>query len=300
MTRTYRDIKWARLGLIAWGILLWVSSPAAAQRWISGIPWSEPPVVVPGDHHGPPADAIVLFDGQNLDAWEGGDQWELRDGYAIARNRDIRTKQHFADVQLHVEFASPSEVRGRGQGRGNSGVFLMDRYEVQILDSWENETYFEGQAASVYNQAPPLVNASRPPGEWQTLQILFTAPRFDAEGQLESPAYLTVLQNGVLVVYNWEVQGVTHFNRPPDYRAHGPAPIRLQHHGDPVKFRNIWVREIQLSPGIEPPEDEQPPAEPEEPREEELEADEEPAEEQAEEPAGEQAEEETDQEPTET
>ncbi len=254
--RIHRGSIFDRLGLIVLGLILGAGSPALAQRWISGIRWSEPPIVIPGDNHGPPSDAIVLFDGENLDAWEGGDQWELRDGYAIARNRDIRSKQHFGDVQLHVEFASPSEVRGGGQGRGNSGVFLMDRYEIQILDSWENETYFEGQAASVYNQAPPLVNASRPPGEWQTLQILFTAPRFDEDGELESPAYVTVLHNGVLVQYHWEVQGVTHFNRPPDYRAHGKGPIRLQHHGDPVKFRNIWVREIQRAPGVEPPVDE--------------------------------------------
>ena len=245
MTRMYRGSKWARLALIAWGLMLWVGSPAAAQRWISGIPWSEPPVVVPGDHHGPPSDAIVLFDGQNLDVWEGGDQWELRDGYAIARNRDIRTQQHFADVQLHVEFASPSEVRGRGQGRGNSGVFLMDRYEVQILDSWENETYFEGQAASVYNQAPPLVNASRPPGEWQTYDIIFMAPRFNDEGRVTHPARITVIHNGVLVQNNAELWGDTRFIGLPRYIEHSMnEPIRLQDHGDLVSFRNIWIREL--------------------------------------------------------
>ena len=239
------------VGIIVLGLGVSASDAAFGQRWISGIPWQQPPVVEPGEDRDPPSDTIVLFDGENLDAWDGGDQWDLRDGYAIARNRDIRTKQHFGDVQLHVEFASPSEARGRGQGRGNSGVFLMDRYEVQILDSWENETYFEGQAASIYNQAPPLVNASRPPGEWQTLDIIFTAPRFDDDGQLQSPAYVTVLHNGVLVQNHWEVQGVTHFNRPPDYRAHGPGPIRLQHHGDPVKFRNIWVREVRQTPAVE-------------------------------------------------
>jgi hypothetical protein len=252
-------------GLIVVGLVLSGGSQACGQRWISGIAWSEPPIVQPGDNSGPPSDAIVLFDGDNLDAWEGGDQWELKDGYAIAQNRTIQTKQHFGDVQLHVEFASPSEVRGSGQGRANSGVFLMGRYEVQILDSWENETYFEGQAASIYNQAPPLVNASRPPGQWQTLQILFTAPRFDDDGELKSPAYITVLHNGVLVQYNWEVQGVTHFHRPPDYQAHGKGPITLQHHGDPVQFRNIWVREIALKPGVDPPAEPEPEAETAEP-----------------------------------
>ncbi len=239
------------VSLIVLGLGGLAPNAACGQRWISGIPWKEPPVVRPGDNGAPPSDAIVLFDGENLDAWEGGERWELRDGYAVARHRNIRTKQHFGDVQLHVEFASPSEVRGRGQGRGNSGVFFMDRYEVQILDSWENETYFEGQAASVYNQAPPLVNASRPPGEWQTLDIIFTAPRFNDDGSLKSPAYMTVLHNGVLVQNHWEVQGVTYFNRPPDYQAHGKGPIMLQHHGDPVKFRNIWVREVRRTPARE-------------------------------------------------
>lgn len=255
MNRIQHDALRSGWGLIVIGLVFVGGSQAFGQRWISGIPWSEPPVVQPGDNFGPPSDAIILFDGDNLDAWEGGDQWELKDGYAIAQKRTIQTKQHFGDVQLHVEFASPSEVRGRGQGRGNSGVFLMGRYEVQILDSWENETYFEGQAASIYNQAPPLVNASRPPGQWQTLQILFTAPRFDDDGELESPADITVLHNGVLVQYNWEIQGVTYFNRPPDYQTHGKGPITLQHHGDPVKFRNIWVREIALTPGVHPPEE---------------------------------------------
>ncbi len=260
MARTHHRAIRSCWGWMVIGLVFAGGSQAFGQRWISGIPWSEPPIVQPGDNFGPPSDAIVLFDGDNLDAWEGGDQWELKDGYAIARKRTIQTKQHFGDVQLHVEFASPSEVPGRGQGRGNSGVFLMGRYEVQILDSWENETYFEGQAASIYNQAPPLVNASRPPGQWQTLQILFTAPRFDEDGELESPAYVTVLHNGVLVQYNWEIQGVTYFNRPPDYQAHGKGPIRLQHHGDPVKFRNIWVREIALTPGVEAAEDAEPEA----------------------------------------
>ncbi len=247
--------------ILAFGVL--ASNSAFGQRWISGIPWEEPPTVVPGEAGGPPSDAIVLFDGQNLDAWEGGDEWELRDGYAVARNRDIHTKQTFGDVQLHLEFASPSEIRGEGQGRSNSGVFFMDnRYEVQILDSWENPTYFEGQAGSVYNQAPPLVNASRPPGQWQALDIIFTAPRFNEDGTLKSPGYMTVLHNGVLVQNHWEVQGVTYFHLPPNYEPHGDGPIRLQFHGDPVKFRNIWVREVRRTPAVEEPQEEETPEEP--------------------------------------
>lgn len=258
-------LHWTRnvMGLAVLGVGMLTAESAFGQRWISGIPWKEPTMVKPGEPGGPPSDAIVLFDGKNLDAWEGGDQWELRDGYALARNRTIETKQNFGDVQLHLEFASPGEVKGSGQGRGNSGVFLAGRYEVQILDSWENETYYEGQAASVYNQAPPLVNASRPPGEWQALDIVFTAPRFHDDGSLKSPAYMTVLHNGVLVQNHWEVQGVTHFNRPPNYQAHGDGPIRLQHHGDPVQFRNIWVREVRRTPAVEEPQEEETPDEPE-------------------------------------
>lgn len=230
----------------------------ARQGWQSGIDWKEPPKVDVPPMPGPapvPSDAVVLFDGSNLDDWESvrneGDepQWTLNDdGSMSPRQGGIRTKQEFGDVQLHVEFATPAEVKGRGQGRGNSGVFLMGLYEVQILDSYDNETYYDGQAAAVYKQSPPLVNASRKPGEWQSYDIVFEAPRFDDEGNLERPAYLTVFHNGVLVQNHLELNGDTAFNRAPRYEAHPEKlPISLQDHGNPVRFRNIWARDLTLS-----------------------------------------------------
>jgi hypothetical protein len=149
-------------------------------------------------------------------------------------------------MQLHVEFATPSEVKGSGQGRGNSGVYLMGKYEVQILDSFENETYFDGQAAAVYKQCPPLVNASRGPGQWQTYDIIFDAPQFDDKGEVAKPARVTVLHNGVLVQHAYELTGGTSFNKPPSYSKHAEKlPFNIQYHGNPVRFRNIWVREFK-------------------------------------------------------
>jgi hypothetical protein len=151
----------------------------------------------------------------------------------------------FGDVQLHIEWATPSPARGSGQARGNSGVFLMGRYEVQVLDSYQNRTYPDGQAAAIYGQYPPLVNASRPPGEWQTYDIVFRRPRFDANGALVSPARMTVFHNGVLVQDDVELTGPSgHQSRPPYERHADRLPIRLQDHGDPVRFRYIWVREL--------------------------------------------------------
>ena len=158
---------------------------------------------------------------------------------------DIRTKQSFGDCQLHLEFATPSEVEGTGQQRGNSGIFFMERYEIQVLDSFENPTYPDGSAGSVYKQWPPLVNASRRPGEWQTYDIVFTAPRFDLDGKLLKPGYVTVIHNGVVVQNHAEIQGSTSYVQAPEYEAHAPkAPIVLQNHKDPVRFRNIWIREL--------------------------------------------------------
>ncbi len=158
----------------------------------------------------------------------------------------IRTRQDFCDVQLYLEWRAPAEIDGmQGQDRGNSGVFLQERYEIQVLDSYDNETYPNGQAASVYKQHIPLVNASRPPGEWQSYDILYTAPRFDESGELASPAYVTVLHNGVLAQHHVEIQGTTEWIGEPDYdEAHGCAPIYLQDHDAAVSFRNIWVREL--------------------------------------------------------
>ncbi len=218
---------------------------AFVEEYKSGIDWPEPKVVNPGPVGGPPSDAVVLFDGKDLSQWNGGDKWEVRGGFAVAREAGITTKAGFGDCQLHVEWASPAEVSGEGQGRGNSGVYLMERYEVQILDSYENKTYFDGQAASIYKQRPPLVNACRPPGEWQAYDIIFTAPRFDDAKKLVSPAYVTILHNGVLVQNHFELLGATFYDRPPAYEAHpDKAPIHIQFHGNPVRFRNIWIRNL--------------------------------------------------------
>ena len=193
---------------------------AATALWVdeykSGIIWPEPKVVDPGDATHPPADAIVLFGGENLDAWNGGENWKIEDGIATAAGGGITTKQAFGDCQLHLEFATPEKVKGKGQGRGNSGVYLMGQYEVQILDSYENETYFDGQCGSIYKQQPPMVNVCRKPGEWQTYDIIFTAPRFDDDGSLKTPGYVTVLQNGVLIQNHFELQGGTSYDCAPE------------------------------------------------------------------------------------
>jgi hypothetical protein len=223
------------------------------REWKSGIVWPEPKVIDPGPAGGPPSDAVVLFDGKDLSKWTGGEAWEVRDGYATVRRRSITTKDSFGDCQLHVEFATPEEVRGSGQGRGNSGVFMMNRYEIQVLDSYENKTYFDGQSASIYKQAPPMVNASRKPGEWQTLDILWEGPRFADDGKVQKPAYVTVLHNGVVVHNHFELQGSTAYDRPPAYQKHpDKGPIQLQNHGNPVRFRNIWVRELSPIIGKKP------------------------------------------------
>lgn len=217
---------------------------AVGKEWVSGLVWPEPPVISPGPVGGPPSDAIVLFDGTSLAAWEGGEKWVVEDGAASPRGGDIRTRESFGDCQLHLEWASPEKVSGSGQGRGNSGVFLSNLYEVQILDSFGNATYFDGQAAAIYKTRPPLVNACRKPGEWQAYDIVYTAPRFDPAGVLLKPGYLTVLHNGVLVQNHTELLGETAWDSPPVHKPHGPGPIRLQFHGNPVRFRNIWVRRL--------------------------------------------------------
>lgn len=223
--------------LVGWQVL--------ADEWKSGILWPEPKVVDPGPVGGPPSDAIVLFDGKDLSAWNGGEKWLVADGVATVKGGGIQTKQSFGDFQLHLEFASPEVVKGSGQGRGNSGVFLSGEYEVQILDSYDNATYFDGQCGSIYKQHPPLVNACRKPGEWQTYDIIYTVPRFTKEGQLEKPGYITVLHNGVLIQDHWELLGSTAWDSPPKWEPHPlKAPISIQNHGNPVKFRNIWIREL--------------------------------------------------------
>lgn len=216
----------------------------AQKEYKSGIDWPMPKVVAPGEAGRPPSDAIVLFDGSNLDAWEGG-SWKVEDGSFRPNEGQLWTKQSFGSCQLHLEWATPSKARGVGQRRGNSGVKLMGRYEVQILDSYENETYPDGQAGAIYKQRPPLVNVCRKPGQWQSYDIIFHAPEFDAQGKLLQPATLTVLQNGVLIQDHFTLEGETAWLEAPAYHGHGAKePLLLQNHGNAVRFRNVWVREL--------------------------------------------------------
>jgi len=252
LIRTLRKPK-APVFLVAGAAILLTA--AAVKEYKSGIVWPEPPVVDPGPVGGPPSDAIVLFDGTDLSQFDGGEGWKIEEGYAeVAGKGGITSKQAIGDCQLHVEFATPAEVKGSGQGRGNSGVYLMGKYEVQILDSYANKTYFDGQCGAIYKQQPPTVNACRKPGEWQTYDIIFTAPRFDDDGKLTKPAYVTVLHNGIVIHNHFELQGSTSYVAPPAYKMH-PAklPFHIQNHGNPTRFRNIWIREnIQPLVGEKP------------------------------------------------
>lgn len=241
------------------------SSQVLAQANDRGEVYAPVPALVRGVVNGaPPSDAIILFDGTHLDAWnrtadDTAARWLIEDG-AITVQRGagtIKTKQSFGDIQLHIEWRPSDIIQGRGQGRGNSGVFLHSLYEVQVLDSWENETYVNGQAGSIYKQQAPLVNASKPPGQWQSFDIIFKAPVFNETGVLAAPAYVTVLQNGVLVLNHFEILGAT-FTETPEYTSRcgpysqeeriqdcsGKMPITLQDHAQSVSFRNIWVREL--------------------------------------------------------
>ncbi len=215
----------------------------------------QPRMVLAGDQTSLPApgaapsDAIILFDGNDLESWTGtggAARWKIeRDAMEVNGTGDIQTRKEFGDIQLHLEFRTPDVVRGDSQGRGNSGVFLMERYEVQILDSWQNPTYPDGQAGALYGQRPPLVNASMPPGTWQCYDIVFIAPRFSDSGEVESPALVTLFHNGILVQHDQPFLGPTRHRTLPSYEAHPPrGPIRLQDHGNPMRFRNIWVREL--------------------------------------------------------
>ena len=215
----------------------------------------QPPVVAPGPAGPPvppPADAVALFAGEDLGAWTDAKgqpaRWKVENGYfeAVPKTGDVRTVKGFGDCQLHVEWMAPSPAKGADQDRGNSGVFLMGLYEVQVLDCYGNRTYADGMTAAIYGQFPPLVNACRPPGEWQTYDIVFHRPRFDQDGNVLAPARMTVLHNGILVHDNAVLTGPTAHKARPPYKMHADKlPISLQDHGHPVRFRNIWIRELE-------------------------------------------------------
>lgn len=248
---------------IRWSLVCLTALTACAQVTAEQEPWQQAqatevwqpvPAKVTVNEAGVPSDAVVLFDGSDLDAWESaGDgsaaPWNIKGDVLITNPKtgDIRTKDNFCDVQLHIEWQAPAEkdMEGlEGQGRGNSGVFFQERYEVQILDSHGGDTYPNGQAGSIYKQHIPLVNATKSLDEWNVYDIIYRAPEFDPAGKLTEPAYITVLHNGVLVQNHVQIQGPTAWIGHPPYEAHTCAPLRLQDHGNPSKFRNIWLRPL--------------------------------------------------------
>ena len=222
-----------------------IKDPKATEVWEP-----EPRVVTPGTGTAPPSDAIVLFDGTSLKNWasaKGGPaRWKVAEGAmtVVKGTGDIQTKRDFGSCQLHIEWRTPAVIEGKGQGRGNSGVFLNNTYEVQVLDSYQNRTYSNGQAASIYKQYLPLVNACRPPGEWQTYDIIYLAPVFNEDGIKVRSGTLTVIQNGIVVQNNIEIKGTTPYIGLPQNPSHGKGPLRLQDHSNPVSYRNIWIREL--------------------------------------------------------
>jgi hypothetical protein len=222
------------------------------QEYLNGIKWTAPAIVTPGAQNAePPSDAVVLFDGKDKSQWNNADSWEVKEGVLICGKSEIRSKAEFGDCQLHIEWSAPTPPKGSGQGRGNSGVFMMGRYELQVLDSFDNLTYFDGQAGAIYKQTPPMANAMRRPGEWNTYDIIWTCPKFKEDGTLDTPAYITAVHNGVLILNHFQLLGDTPFNRPPQYKAHpSKGPIAIQDHGNPVRFRNIWIREIKQTQGV--------------------------------------------------
>ena len=246
---------------LAIGVVTLIASAAGAQQAPPG-GWPQhsrerplPPVeVAPAQKLpvAPPAGAIVLFDGKSLDGWRHADgtpaKWRIENGAMVVTkgSGDLQTVATFGDVELHVEWATPNPAEGSDQDRGNSGVFLQGIYEIQVLDSYHNATYADGSAASIYGQFPPRVNVSRPPGEWQTYDIRWTRPRFDASGKVVKPARVTVRHNGVLVHDDVALLGPTTNGRRAPYEAHADRlPLKLQDHGHPVRFRNIWVRDLE-------------------------------------------------------
>jgi len=213
----------------------------------------KPAVVKPGKQFSQmaeaPSDAVVLFDGKDLSKWRAGKggepKWKIENGYMETTTDVIWTKDEFGDFQMHLEFATPTVVKGNGQGRGNNGVNIFGRYEIQVLDSYENDTYADGQASAIYGQKPPFFNASRPPGEWQTYDIIFEAPKFDDKGEVTKKAHITVIHNGVVVHHRQEILGRTNHRSIGNYKgAKDRGPIQLYEHGNPVRFRNIWIRPL--------------------------------------------------------
>ena len=216
----------------------------------------QPPIVTPGDNAKctAPSDAIVLFDGSNLDAWKsaktGGEaEWNVHDGVVTVDKKkgDIITKEAFGSFQMHIEWCVPEDIEGSSQGRGNSGVYLQDMYEIQVLDTYRNETYANGATGSIYKQVIPLANAMLPPGQWNVYDIIYNAPVFNADGTYKVHPTVTLLHNGVLLLNNFAIQGTTEYIGLPKVKAHGDGPIRLQSHGDksqPISFRNIWLRKL--------------------------------------------------------
>lgn len=232
--------------VVASGLHAQITDPVATEVW-----HPVPRVVTYQGTSTVPSDAIVLFGGNNLEQWvsdKDGSKamWEVKDGIFTVKagTGDIKTKQKFGSCQLHLEFRTPAVVEGTGQGRGNSGVFFQEKYEVQILDNYNNVTYSNGQCASVYKQHIPLVNACKGPGEWQSYDIIFTAPVFNKDGVKVASGYFTVIQNGILVQNHVEIKGTTEYIGLPKNEMHGLGSIKLQDHGNPMSFRNVWVREL--------------------------------------------------------
>jgi hypothetical protein len=247
--RTVKKISYSVLAVLL--LILSIQCVGQDEKKSTAIWEPVPEVVTPGIGTAPPSDAIVLLDGKNLDAWEstkgGPAKWKLEDGgmTVLPKSGSIRTKRAFGDCQLHVEWRSPAVVVDDSQDRGNSGVFLQERYEVQVLDSYENKTYVNGQAGAIYKQYIPLVNACRKPGEWQTYDIIFKAPVFKEDGSIKTSGAFTVIHNGVLIQNNVELKGLTVHSGNPYYEKHNPKePIALQDHGCLVSYRNIWIREL--------------------------------------------------------
>ena len=266
------DCRWGGARLMGWLLLFWLSGPllTGAAELVSGesqpdvmgykdtprLPWCNyhkhdpdrplPPMVVPAEQKlpvPPPSDAIVLFDGKDLSRWHPT-SWKLEDGYLEVTEQDLVTRDEFGNIQLHVEWMTPDPPQGHPMSRGNSGVMLMQHYELQIFDSYTEKLYADGQCAAVYGETPPLVNASRKPGQWQSFDIVFISPVFEGE-QVKRPARITVFHNGVLVQHNTEIYGsIAHRDILP-YQPHPPRqPLALQGHGNPVRFRNIWLRQL--------------------------------------------------------